>query len=408
MPCDRLHPLAARPATRECLSAILLFSAAALTPTAHAAAAHRPVHHPVGLGKVLTTKDGGQIFGFDINQAGDDGVLASADLNSQDVPSSVETFDQNTGKITKSFRKRVGEEKATVVDGIVAGDVGLVTYYKPIKGTIYSKRKYAVMNPVTAQKFTGEWTPPISDVDVQQVAANQATSTSVVFAIELKKQDNPVLFVSDIAANTFSNVIKLDPFLFSLCNGPQLGEYTAENEAVLATSPDCGAVGGQAPVNALVDLSTGKIQEFNGYNNGFFHAGSVNGLAVDPNTGVAATTTELNSQVEFYDMNKKAGITFVQLPCTNDTDQLNSGTTIANDPVNKLFLVKDPDYCDGSQGGALVIYDEKGNLVETITGFAFPKDVVIDPPPRINPGKRMGWVFGGPGGTVNQLQQFFY
>jgi len=364
-------------------------------------------HHPVGLGKVLTSKDGGQIFGFDINQNGDDGVLASADLNQQDVPSSVETFDQNTGKITKSFRKRVGEEKATVVDGIVAGDVGLITHYIP-KGQFASKRKYAVMNPVTAQKFTGVWTPPIRNVDVQQIADNQATSTSVLFAIELNRQDNPVLFASDVAANTFSKIIKPDPFIFSLCNGPQVGQFTAANKAVLASSPDCGARGGQAPINALFDLNTGKVTQFNGYNNGFSHAGLVNGLAVDPNTGVAATTTELNAQVEFYDLRKKTGITFVQLPCTGNQDQLNSGTTIANDPVNKLFLVTDPFYCDGSQGGAVVVYDEAGNLVEAITGFSPPKDVVIDPPPRINPAKRMGWAFGGPGGTVNQLQQFFY
>jgi len=412
MSCDRLHPLAARPNTRKGLSAILLFSAAAFASTALGAAAHRPLYHPVGLGKVLTTKDSGQIFGFDINQAGDDGVLASANLNTQDVPSSVETFDQNTGKITKSFRKRVGEQNAALVDGIGAGDVALVTHYKPIKDTIYSKRKYAVMNPVSAEKFTGEWTPPIKDVDVQQLAENQVTSTSVALAIELKQQDIPVLFVSDIAANTFSNVIHLDG-RFSINTSPQLAQFTAANEAVLATSPDGGKRGGAAPINALVDLSTGKVTTFNGYNNGFYHAGLVNGLAVDPNTGVAATTTELNAQVEFYDLKKKTGITFVQLPCTNDQDQLNSGTTITNDPVNKLFLVTDLQYCDGSEGAAIVVYDEKGNLVETITGF--DPDVrfaVIQPPPRINPSKRMGWAFGGPNGAgfqgVNQLQQFFY
>src|SRR5207237_389144 len=56
-------------------------------------------HGPVGLGRLLTTKDGGQIFGFDINQNGDDGVLASAQTvdSSGDVQVSVETFDQNTG-----------------------------------------------------------------------------------------------------------------------------------------------------------------------------------------------------------------------------------------------------------------------------------------------------------------------
>jgi hypothetical protein len=379
-------------------------------------AANAKPYHPVGLGKVLTTKDGGQIFGFDINQDGDDGILASTDLNQQVPPSSVETFDQNTGKITRSFAKHLGEQNSYVMHEIFAGDVGLLEHDIIPQGQIFPKRKYVVMNPVTGQKFTGDWTPPIK-VIVETAAENQATSTGVVFAVEPRKeQDRPVLLVSDIAANTFSNVIKLDPLLFSFCNAPRplLGQYTAANKAVLASSPDCGKRGGQAPINALVDLTTGKTTVFDGYNNGSLsHAGLVNGLAVDPNTGVAATTTELNAQVEFYDMNKKTGITFVQLPCTSEDDQLRSGTTITNDPVNKLFLVTELHYCDGSQGAAIVVYDEQGNLVESITGFNPDIGFAVDqPPPRINPSKRMGWAFGGPQSSgkqgVNQLQQFFY
>ena len=155
----------------------------------------------------------------------------------------------------------------------------------------------------------------------------------------------------------------------------------------MAVSPDGGAVFGAAPVNVMVDLSTGATKQFTGYNNGAFHAGYVNGLAVDPNTGVGATTTELNSQVEFYDMAKRKALTFAQLPCTNDTDQTNSGSNIAVDPVNKLFLVTDYFYCDGSQGSAIVVYDEAGNFVETITGFNF---AIGEPAPVLNPGQAHG------------------
>jgi hypothetical protein len=51
-----------------------------------------------------------------------------------------------------------------------------------------------------------------------------------------------------------------------------------------------------------------------------------------------------------------------------------------------------------------VVYDESGNFVEAITGF---KLAIGEPAPVINPSKRMGWAFGGPGG-FSQLQQFFY
>ncbi len=365
---------------------------------------HRASRGNVGLGKILSTKDGGQVFGFDVNQNGTDGVLASAADTSKPgiYKVSVETFDQNTGAITKSFANYTGKKNSYGVDGIFAGDVGLVTHYIEPKGSIFAIRKYQTMNPVTSQQFTGKWTPPIADVDVLQGAENQATSTSVLFAIELKNQDKPDLFVSNIAANTFSNVIHLDPNLFGGADGPRLGQYTAGNEAVIALSPDAGRVGGIPPVNELIDLQTGKLTQFEGYNQGTFGAGSVNGMAVDPNTGVEATTTELNAQVEFYDVTKKTGIAAVQLPCTGNTSQGNSGAGVTVDPVNKLFLVTDPFYCNGSQGSALVIYDEKGNLVETITGFTF---AIAEPPVAINPSKRMGWAFGP---QFSQLQQFFY
>jgi hypothetical protein len=354
-------------------------------------------HHPAGLGNVLTSKDGGQIFGFGIDQFGDDGVLATA--------TSVETFDQNTGKIIRSFGKDLGPDSDYVVNGIAAGDVGLVEIEKVPQGEIYPHRHYKVMNPVTGNKFTGDWTPPIKGLIAQQMSSDQASQTSLLFALKsLKAGEDPVLVVSDVAANTFTKVIELDPNLFCGCNGPVLGQFTAANKAVFALSPDGGAVGGRPPVNVLVDVSSGKTTQFSGYNNGFFHAGYVNGLAVDPNTGIAATTTELNSQVEFYDLKKKTGITFTQLPCTTDTDQTNSGSGIAVDPVNKLFLVTDQFYCDGSQGSAVVVYDEAGNFVETITGFNM---AIGEPAPVLNPGKRMGWVFSGPNG-FSQLQQFFY
>ncbi len=353
-------------------------------------AAH--ARHTVGLGKLLTTKDGGQIFGFDIDRNGTDGVLATA--------SDVETFDQNSGTILKTFPKKLPPGTSYGLNAIFAGDVALVTRYVVPQGQIYAKRFYDVMNPVTKGKFTGGWTSPIRDINVQAAGVNQVTSTDALFAIELKKQDRPVVVVTDVAKNTVSHVFHLDPNLFGGGNDPQFGQDTTTNQAVIALSPDGGAVGGDPPLNVIVDLSTGKETRFNGFNNGFFHAGDVNGLAVDSTTGIAATTTELNAQVEFYNLAQQTG-TFAQLPCTTDTSQINSGSGVANDPVNGLFLVTDTDYACGS-GSAIVVYDEKGNNVETITGFKF---AIGEPPPAINPATRTGWAFGP---AFSQLQQFFY
>jgi hypothetical protein len=365
--------------------------------TLQASPAQAPSHgmirrHSVGLGAVLTSQ-AGQIFGFDIERNGSGGVLATA--------ANVETFDENSGKITKSFPKKTPSGTSYGADGIFTGDVALITRYVVPKGKIYAKRFYDVMSPATSGKFTGEWTPPLKDIQVEQAAPNQTAADTAIFAIELKNQDIPELIVSDVAKNTFGKIIGLGSSSFSLGDQPQLGQDTKTDQAVLASSPDGGRVGGEAPINLLIDMKSGKRTEFNGLNNGPYGSGFVNGLAVDSATGIAATTTELNAQVEFYNLAKETG-TAVQLPCTGSASQTLSGSGIANDSINGLFLVTEQYYCSGSQGSAIVVYDESGNLVETITGFTFS---IGEPAPVINPSERMGWTFG-PG--VNQLQQFFY
>jgi hypothetical protein len=350
----------------------------------------------VGLGVVLTSKDG-QIYGFDIDRNGNGAVLGTA--------GTVETFDQDTGKIRRSFGAFKTGHGDYVVPGIAAGGVALIESEHVPAGQLYPHRRYRVMNPVTANKFTGDWTPPLKGIIMEAMSDDQASQTSSMFALKSRKDgEAPIIVVSDVASNTFTNVIPLSS-LFGVGSDPQFAQYSAANQAVIALSPDGGAVGGRPPMNYLIDLTTGTLTSFQGYNNGFFHAGSVDGLAVDPNTGVAATTTGLNSQVEFYDLKTQRGITFTQLPCSTNTDETHGGTSITNDPVNKLFLVTEPNYCD--EGSAVLVYDETGVLVETITGFNVPGNVALGAPPRINPGKRLGWLFGGPDGP-SQLQQFFY
>jgi hypothetical protein len=376
---------------------------AALPPAHVVPAARRRPPSQVGLGVVLNTSDGGQVFGFDVDQNGTDGVLASAQTINGDgeVLVSMQTFNQNTGAIEDTFERYEGLEYEYAVDGIFAGDTGLVTEYVTPKGSIYATREFRVMKPVTKNKFDRKWTPPIKDIDIQGAPENQINSSTVILAIELKNNDRPILFSSDIAKNTFSSVIALDQNTFGYCVLPQVGQYFSGNDAIIALSPDCGAVGGEAPVNYVINLSTGQESSFNGYNNGYYHAGDVNGMAVDPNTGVGATTTELNAQVEFYNFATQQPIAYAQLPCTTNVSQINSGAGVAYDAVNQLFLVTEPYNACGS-GSALLVYNESGGLVEAITGFQF---AIGEPPPVVNPSTRTGWAFGP---TFSQLQQFFY
>src|ERR1700680_935291 len=211
-------------------------------------------------GRVLHSADGGQVFGFDVNQKGNDGVLGSAKTVTAQgqVIASVETFDQTTAKVTKVVAS-TNTMDDFVVESIVDNDVGLILHDHVVNNR--DVRSFRTMNPVTSNTFTGFWTPPNpNSFLIQQVAENQSIRTTAVFGYDLN--DTPLLFSTDVAANTHGPVFHLDPNHFSGGDGPQVAQDTVRNLAVLATSPDAGAVGGEEPLIATVNLTTGPMTQF--------------------------------------------------------------------------------------------------------------------------------------------------
>ena len=351
-----------------------------------------------GVGKVLHTADGGQVFGFDVDQNGNDGLLGSArTISGGHVVASVETFDQATAQIVKVVvATRTMDDWVT--EGIFGNDVGLVLHEHVVNNHV--TRSFHTLNPVTLNMFTGLWTPPNeSNFLIQQVAVNQTTPTAAVLGYDFS--GNPMVFSSNIAANTFGPVFHLDPNHFGGGDQPQLAEDTVHNLAVLATSPDGGAVGGQEPLIATVNLATGRMKQFNGVIIQPFHSGYVNGLGVDSATHIACTSTELDANVEFYDLVHQTGFA-VGLPGANG-NQLASGEAVLSDPIHKLFLVAQPNGSVGPAGDSVIdIFDEKGNLVKSITGF---KAFGVTPGFAVNPAKRIGYIMGP---ASDALTQFTY
>ena len=357
-----------------------------------------------GLGPVLTTSDGGEIFGFDIDQNGDDGMLASASRSEI----SVQTFDTTSGKITKTFGvlegKKVVKGDDYVADGIFYGDAGLMDFQKAGKpGQTAAKDMYHLLAPVSKRKFDGPWSPAIKLFNVLEWAPNQSTATSVLFGYQRSGSDPLSLIVSDVGKDTVSKVIGLSSNDFALGTQPQLAEDTKNNLAVMASSPSFGAAGGPPPVISLVNLKNAKLAQFSGLQcPGSVGCGYANGIAYDSATGIGCTTTELDGGVEFYDIAKETG-THEELP---GGGQFYAGTFVANDPVNKLFLIAQPESGSGS-GSSIQVYEEDGTLLESINGFGFTSagDYVIPVRISINPNKRIGWV-NGP--AASQLQEFSY
>ncbi len=281
-----------------------------------------------------------------------------------------------------------------VTFGIVGEDVGFVDEQRVSFNDISRDDVFFLLSPVKSERITGRWKPPhVADSVLYQEAENQTTisQVSVVFRHAFST-DVPWLYVWNSSTNKFENFIRLT------YTGEAMAKDTSTKQAVLA-----GQDGSGAPINTLVNLKTKKVTVFPGLNNGPYGAGAVNGLAVDSATGIAYTTTELNAQVEFYHLAKETGFA-VQLPDTGPGSQADSGTVVANDSKNGLFFVAQP-LSSTSGGSSIYVYDEMGDLIESLDGFDFSGSSLPPTKISVDPSLRIGWV-NGP--NLNQLQQFSY
>jgi hypothetical protein len=366
--------------------------------SASAAAQQVDEFQPTGPGHIVHDKFGGQIFGFDIDANGAEGVLSEAQtLNNGNVLAAVETFDQKTGKILKIVTKTQTQDD-DVTMGVVGNSIGLVEH-EHVVSFLHVKRSFHILNPLDSNKFTGTWTPPIGPKHIiTEVSRTQGSPIVAAYAIDVSGSFTPFVFSSNVAANTFGPIVKITDQDFTSGSDPVLAFNSKTNHAVLGHSTLGNPFG--APQVALVDLTKGNFTKFTGVG-----TGDVNGIAVDSATGIACTTTEIDFSVQFYDLKHKTGFSETLPGATN---QLQSGGDVEFDPVHKLFLVSQSVSSTQANSSAIYVYDEKGNLKETLNGFHFSNTFNVIPSHiALKPNARMGFV-DGPDQGVTEVQSFNY
>ena len=341
-------------------------------------------------GTFVNTALGGFILGYDIDQNGTEGLLSeSLALSDGNFSVATETFDQTTGKIIKIISQQTETKNDFVTFGIFNTSVGLVEQEKS-KGIFVDKRLYATMNPVSGNKFTGKWTPPLTKNQLIIGATPNQNATNM--ALLVSQGFNSFVMSSNVAANTFGPLVNLTDQIFGSNDSPVIAIDNATNQAVVAASG-----GGilDSPKIAVADLATGNVSEFQGIGFGF-----ANGIAVDSADGIAVTSTEIDFSLEFYDLATQTG--FI-VPLHNATNQLQSGGAVAFDPVNKLFLVGQEFSSTASSGSSIQVFDTKGNFVKAINGLNLPASPAYM---ALNPAQRFGYVIVTP--ALTQLQAFTY
>lgn len=337
-----------------------------------------------GVGPIVQPKMPGQILGFDIDQHGNDGLLANYRvLQGSVTEASVETFDQSVGKITKIVKKTESPSASYAVVGIIARDVGVIDSGR---GT------YSLMNPVSGGKLTGTWTPPIPFI-ISQIAENQSSSTSVILGYDKRYASPPTaILVANMLKKT-GTVIPLDQDIFGTGNVPAIAQDSVTSQAIVTGGDSAPHTN---PSIGIIDLSKGKVSAFTALGEG-----SINSVAVDPKTGTFCTVTELDEGLEFYNIKTQSGFE-VFLP--NNGSQLQSGSEVAMDPIHGLCIVTQPvSTGQGTQQSAILVYDESGNLKEDITGFNFWFGAGV----AIDPSKRRGYVLN-PRPSYTTLTGFTY
>lgn len=346
---------------------------------------------------IVQTKFGGQIFGFDIDQNGTEGVLSEAQtLSNGNVLAAVETFDQKTGKILTVLAKTETQDDFVTL-GVVGTSVGLVEHEHVIQ-LLDVKRTFGAINPLSSNKVTAKWTPPLGTTHLlHQVSRNQGTTNNAVFAEDNSGNFIPWVFSSNVAANTFGPIVKItDSFNFGSVP-PPMAYNPRTNEAILGGGDGCFDC---IPVIGVADLARATFTEFNGLGFGF-----INGVAVDPADNIACTTTEDDASVEFIDLSRQTGF-LVILP-NSGGQQFFSGADVEFDAIHKVFLVAQPN-SSVSTGSTIFVYDINGNLRETLNGFSFSNTFNVIPAHiALHPSVRAGFV-DGPSATVSEIQGFTY
>jgi hypothetical protein len=349
----------------------------------------------VGPGVIVSSKFGGPIYGWAINENGTDGFFTEAPMDGYTLISTIETFDQTTGKITKVVARQRSktENHELFADAILANDVGLIDDERALLRQHIRQDRYDVMAPVSKNKITGTWTRPAGvDFLLYDIADQQSNPVAVMTATILdggiSKPPTFEVVVTDVATNKMLRTLYAPSG-----DGVDYPYLVAEDTTTQHAYVPAANYNSQT-VFIDYDVRTGRAS------NNFVappFSGPVNGIAIDSATHTMCTTTSGNYSVQIYDL-KTEKQTFVgQIPNAGGEGQ--AGSSISADPIDHLFLVAQPNSLLG--GSEIYVYDEQGDVLEGLTGFAFGPYSGI----QVSAATRSGYVAGP---RANQLESFTY
>ncbi len=265
-----------------------------------------------GPGPIVTSKFGGTIFGWAIDENGAGGILTEVTPPSgSPFKSVVETFDQTTGKITKIVRKQNGDSgnRELYVDAVLANDVGLIDDERHY-GKYTRRDLYYLMAPVSKKRISGTWTrPPGRNFLIFDIADQQSNPVAVMAATKIDQViSKPPTFevvVTDVAANKILRTLYAPHG-----DGVNYPYFVAEDTTTQHAYVPAANYQSQT-VFIDYDIRSGRAS------NDFVappFSGPVAGLAIDSASHMMCTTTGSTYSVQMYDLKTKQQTFVGQIP----------------------------------------------------------------------------------------------
>ena len=385
-------------------TATLNGSALNLTPTLNNMARIVATHNGTPIGEAgdvsmlsmdgIAASDGGYVNnGYAINSNGSDAFLTSGQTTaSGQTLSSVETFDQTTGRVTGTVASSQSNVYFTPAWGTYGGDTGLYGTYDPASGN----SSYNLLSPVASGTVGAAWTSP--DPDLLQLAQNPAGTTTAGLAGPSGAGGHYHVFGTDIATNTsgpeYDVSGPISGFNYGFYNW--IAENPKTNTAVIGGGDLLGNC--SAPVIVSINLADGTQTATAGLG-----AGIAQGLAVDTKTSKAFMLSDCDNGLEAYDLASHTG-TLTTIPGFNNI-------YVAVDEQHSQLLVTQLQGEDAAINNnalsSVLVLGEDGTLIKRMEQFNFFNGFIPFESSglQVNPGTRTGYAWGY---LLQQLEPFSY
>ena len=348
---------------------------------------------------------GGTIFGFGINQNGDDGFIASAGVSGNVFDSTIENIDTTAMRAAAvDYTSPPSRADGALSHNPIFGDdlAALVetNFAAHSASDIWSYKKLNVAKgSVSAWNFPYLYPPAfVDDIEGGADSAHAVVrfdDTSQPYSSSTRTQ----LVGADLLDNTFDKPIPVEgpvasfgsPYYFH-----QLLDTKTDVDWLTGYDLSCTCKG----IIVGADLTTGKLVQFPAI--GTDWPWSIPALD-EKNSKLGVATND--GGLSIYDLSTHMGS---EVPLAGTEPVITNAWLLANDPVHKIFLVDQIDewpefYTNHNAIGHLLLYDEQGHLLanrEVLSVSGSPTGVYPDYGFQVLPSRRLLFTYSWDGTQV--------